>query len=56
MLKKIALALLVIGLSGCGPLGLPSLSASSSSQSTTPQPLNDFAAMRCSSAEGLNGC
>jgi hypothetical protein len=56
MLKKIALALLLIGLSGCGPLGLPSLSASSSSQSATPQPLNDFSAMRCGSEGAQAGC
>jgi hypothetical protein len=55
MLKKILLAFLLIGLAGCGPLGLPSLSASSS-QPVTPHPLNDFSAMRCGDSPNSTGC
>ncbi len=53
MLKKIALALLVLGLAGCGPLALPS---ASTSPSTPSQPMNDFAGMRCNTAPNMTGC
>jgi len=53
MLKRIALALLLVGLAGCGPLALPSMSASSS---TTAQPVNDFASMHCASSPNMTGC
>ncbi|MEJ0052757.1 MAG: hypothetical protein WDN02_16405 [Methylovirgula sp.] len=57
MLKKIALALLALGLAGCGPLGLPSPSASTSASTQQPQHLNDFSAMRCGDATGpTTGC
>jgi predicted small lipoprotein YifL len=54
MLKMIALALLLVGLAGCGPLALPSMSASSST--TAPQPLNGLANMRCNGNVTMTGC
>ncbi|MEW6436467.1 MAG: hypothetical protein AB1508_04775 [Pseudomonadota bacterium] len=53
MLKKIALALLLLGLAGCGPLALPSVSSSSS---TPAQPLNGLSGMRCGSNVTMTGC
>jgi predicted small lipoprotein YifL len=55
MLKKILLAFLLMALAGCGPLGLPSPSASATS-STDTQYQNDFSAMRCTSAANMTGC
>jgi predicted small lipoprotein YifL len=55
MLKKILLAFLLIGLAGCGPLGLPSPSASTP-QSTDQQPVNDFSGMRCNTNVPTTGC
>jgi predicted small lipoprotein YifL len=55
MLKKIALALLALGLAGCGPLAFPS--ASTTASNTQPHYSNDFSAMRCGDASGpTTGC
>ena len=53
MLKRIALALLLLGLAGCGPIARPSVSRSSS---TPAQPLTGFSAMRCNSNVTMTGC
>jgi predicted small lipoprotein YifL len=54
MLKKIALALLALGLAGCGPLAFPT--ASTSASNDQPHYLNDFSATRCGSQGNTTGC